>query len=743
MPWPARLIAIVLAVLYVVDAQAVSSLLAGLVVLAIGASVLLRDRTRRTYTSFAAFTFMVAAWHLATYIALATKSELVAWLAYWPAASIPPTAVSFFREFLAQPSIGGTPRPPRVTLAWTFLAYLALVYSAISGQRLHTQLWFQLPFGAYVFAGLYRCVLDLFLQYRKTANQVAKTRIFYLLIGGFVSTTLALTDVLPRFGITWPTIGNVLTILYLYFISQALFRHRLIDVQELLGKMAVLGTLVVLLWATYGVLLTWVGGERDGLFLLNAIVASFVILILFEPIRSRLENGINRWLVRQRSALRGRIHRLLAEMQGVVDTRQMTSKIIHALEESRRATHASLYLLDSTGTKFERQGYLGTEPSESMDAPVVRHFLDRLNDGHLDRFSLTRELTKMEAGDADATGNKEPLSNLIDELERAHTDVVIPILGTAEATEESAWLLGLLLVRDERTNDAFDEDDIRLLRQISAQAGSIVESSRVYEKVKERERLAAIGAMSAGLAHEIRNPLGAIKGAAQLLLNPDGTPADPTPESGEFLNIIVEEVNRLNKVVTQFLDYAKLAKSETQEYEAVDLNEVIAFTIQLLEKNENAEPIQINLKQDELLPHISGDKEALRQVFLNLGLNAFHAMPEGGTLEVLTSRRRRSRLGYGSFAEVRFRDFGKGIAPEVLEKLFIPFFTTKEGGTGLGLAISQRIISQHGGTIEVHSRVGKGSTFSVFLPAIPSPAAAKSTQELLADKVGEIIASSE
>src|SRR5439155_2981848 len=140
-------------------------------------------------------------------------------------------------------------------------------------------------FGMYVFGGLYRCVWDMYMQYRATTKRVERTRIGYLALGGFVATTLTLTDVLPRFGIGWPAIGNVLGILYLYFLSQTLFRNRLLDLNELVGKMAVLGTLVVLLSAVYGLLLYWqVGGGQQGLYLLNALVAAFVILVLFEPV---------------------------------------------------------------------------------------------------------------------------------------------------------------------------------------------------------------------------------------------------------------------------------------------------------------------------------------------------------------------------------------------------------------------------------------------------------------------------
>src|SRR5215467_1876867 len=130
------------------DVQPVSALLAALLILAIGASVLLRSRSDRMYTSFAAFTFTVSAWHLCTFIDATTTSPVMRWLALWSAATIPPTAIRFFRIFLAQPSIGGPKRGPRVTLAWTLLAYAALVFSAI-GKPIHEKLYFQIPFGIY------------------------------------------------------------------------------------------------------------------------------------------------------------------------------------------------------------------------------------------------------------------------------------------------------------------------------------------------------------------------------------------------------------------------------------------------------------------------------------------------------------------------------------------------------------------------------------------------------------------
>ncbi|HTL39081.1 MAG TPA: ATP-binding protein, partial [Kofleriaceae bacterium] len=579
-------------------------------------------------------------------------------------------------------------------------------------------------FGMYVFGGLYRCVWDMYMQYRATTKRVERTRIGYLALGGFVATTLTLTDVLPRFGIAWPAIGNVLGILYLYFLSQTLFRNRLLDLNELVGKMAVLGTLVALLTAVYGFLFKWVGNNQriDNLYLLNALVAAFVILILFEPVRSWLENSINRWLLRQRTELRGRLELVRRELPSIVEVSDMVDRIMTALEESRRVTEAAVYLLDADGAGFDRAGFHGQPGPERLDANAERALLDRVRTGYLDIDTLQQELDALEAT-PDVEAKRTALVALKSRLDELQATLIFPLLGSAE-TEQGPWMLGLFCVRDDRADSAFDADDIDTFRQLAIAAARVIESSQAYERVKERDRLAALGEMAAGLAHEIRNPLGAIKGAAQLLITADAKPSMPHhQENAEFLQIIVEEANRLNNVVTRFLDYARAERPGREGADKVDLNNVVRKTIQLLQKEQHPK-IDLRVRTDEQLPQVAGDPDSLLQVFLNLGQNALQAMPEGGTLEILTTRRRRSRLGYGQFCEVRFRDTGHGIPRDRLKKLFIPFYTTKQKGTGLGLAISHRIINQHGGTIEVRSTIGQGSTFSVFLPAAePVPAA--------------------
>jgi signal transduction histidine kinase len=275
-------------------------------------------------------------------------------------------------------------------------------------------------------------------------------------------------------------------------------------------------------------------------------------------------------------------------------------------------------------------------------------------------------------------------------------------------------LLGTLVIRDESLREAYSTDEIELFRGVATSIGITLQNSQVYERMKERDRLAALGQMAAGLAHEIRNPLGSIKGAAQYL-QPGQSAANSREGTREFLDIIIEEVNRLNKIVSQFLDYARPYRGEQRQLEVA---EVLKKTLALFAKEaEDHGKVEIITDFAERMPPVRADAEQLLQVFLNLSLNALQAMQSGGKLWISIALRRSTRRGAAAaFLEIRFRDSGVGIPAGDLKNLFIPFFTTKEKGTGLGLPISQRIIENHGGTIEVRSQPGEGATFTVLLP---------------------------
>ena len=682
--------------------QPVSALVAAIVSFAIGGSVLLREPRRRSHVLFATFSFNIALWSLLSFVATRFDAPFFDWVSLLVAVSLPATAQRFCQAFLGDDA--GPPPLSRLTVVGAGLFYAVLCFSRFI-EPWHTTIWFRAAFLVYVFAGLYLSVFYLYARYRATPSRVEKTRLLYLVVGGFLTVTSALLEAVPH----GPNFGNVFIIVYLYFLSQNLVRYRLLDLNEVLGRMSVLGTLVFILAFIYVVLVRWVGPDEQGLFLFNTLLASAAIVILIEPLRVRIEAAINRWMFQEKFELSRRIEMLRAELANVIDMRVLVPRVLAALEDSRRITHASIYLADPDGSGFELAGHIGPRPEARFDAITHRAFFERLRrTGVVTLEGIEREVA---ARRTVSTEEQESLALMLRSLEQMNGSVA---LGFSSEDQ----LLGALVIRDERLREAYSSDEIELFRGVATSIGITLLNSQVYERMKERDRLAALGQMAAGLAHEIRNPLGSIKGAAQYL-QPGPTTEngrDGTREgTGEFLDIIIEEVNRLNKIVSQFLDYARPYRGEQRQLEVAD---VLRKTLALITKEaEEHGRVEIAAEFSDRMPPVRADAEQLLQVFLNLSLNAVQAMPHGGKLWIATALRRATRRGAAAaFLEIRFRDTGVGIPPGDLKNLFIPFFTTKDKGTGLGLPISQRIIENHGGTIEVRSQPGEGATFTVLLP---------------------------
>jgi signal transduction histidine kinase len=220
----------------------------------------------------------------------------------------------------------------------------------------------------------------------------------------------------------------------------------------------------------------------------------------------------------------------------------------------------------------------------------------------------------------------------------------------------------------------------------------------------EKEKSLLLEEMAPVLAHEIRNPLGSIKGAAQYLRSESNT-----GENQRLLDVIIEEVDRLNSVVSQFLNYAK---PYTITLKTQDVNQVIEKAIAIVKASDRLGNISIEKELRSDLPMVAIDAEQLVQVILNISFNAIEAMPAGGTLIFRTSK---IESGDGGAVGISIRDTGTGIKKEGMKNIFKPFFTTKERGVGLGLAICQKIIKNHGGYIRVKSIPHQGSIFYIRL----------------------------
>lgn len=240
----------------------------------------------------------------------------------------------------------------------------------------------------------------------------------------------------------------------------------------------------------------------------------------------------------------------------------------------------------------------------------------------------------------------------------------------------------------------------------------VKESSFFFEQKRRADSISHLSLIAGGLAHEIKNPLSGMKGAAQLLLNEPGI----TPRQGKYLGIVVNEVNRIDRLVGELLH---LSKPKSLCFAAVNINRVL-HQLRDMTLVAGGKMVEIVENFDPSLPDINADEDALRQIFLNLIRNAIDAIPARGTVRLTSQIVPELTLKTGQkkrqIMRVTVADNGCGIPEDKLEKIFTPFYSDKLRGTGLGLAIVNQLVELHSGSVSVKSKPGVGTTVSVFLP---------------------------
>jgi two-component system sensor histidine kinase HydH len=229
------------------------------------------------------------------------------------------------------------------------------------------------------------------------------------------------------------------------------------------------------------------------------------------------------------------------------------------------------------------------------------------------------------------------------------------------------------------------------------------EIKQLREAVKRKEKLAAIGGLAAGVAHEIRNPLSSIKGMASYFRNKFQSES----EDSNAAEIMIKEVDRLNRVISELLEFARPTKVDLKP---TDISAVLDHSVRLIGQDADAKNIKIDLETNNNLPDALVDSDRFTQCLLNLYLNSIQSMPSGGNLTVS------SDYDGEKLVKVTVRDTGLGIPEEDINHIFDPYFTTKAKGTGLGLAVLHKIVEAHDGKINVHSTLDKGTVFTISLP---------------------------
>jgi signal transduction histidine kinase len=562
----------------------------------------------------------------------------------------------------------------------------------------------------------------LFTAYQSAKLPVDKTRIAYLLVVSSSAIILTILEQTARAMNTIdptnlhlaarglalqgaiPPFSPILAGLAIYFFYSSIVMYRLLDLHELFSRAATLITLAAMLLFVDAITFIWVDTFTS--YPLHStfqiFIASLLFLAAYEPLRDTVSWYANRLFNQRGHQLQETLENLRKQLSTIISQHGLVDTLLSGLHSSGRVPVCSIYIWNQSLDAFACIGSRGHGDRRPLRIVAATPFINDFNKGTrwYNRFSLKRRARH----DAEAT-------ELLGLMKAMNADLTLPF-------RSRGVVMGWMHIRDEVWSDGFSAEEIQSLQSLADVCAVVLSNIHDFQAMQEKNRLAALGAMAAGLAHEIRNPLAGVQGAAQYLQN-----EEVSDDAQEMLGIIVDEAHRLNIVVTQFLDYAR----PFELHLAPDhINALVGKGLSLLKAQGLSKNLAIHEDLSGDLPPLYLDGTRLSQVLINLLQNALQAMPEGGQLSV-TTRRRQARHG-NDMAEISIADTGVGISRDNLEKLFIPFFTTKEQGTGLGLAISQRIIQAHGGEIEAESLHGRGATFIVRLP-IPEEAETESIRE--------------
>jgi two-component system sensor histidine kinase HydH len=687
-----------------VDLRTRTSLFCGVLALAIAVSILLRGRPRRAQVLFAALAGDVGLWYLAQWQYHSGRGAVWERSTAVLAVLLPQFALHLFEAIVPQAGrrfvllrVAGALAVPMLVLVLTEHRH-GLVRGVVF---------------LYVFGLIAAGLTTLAVRGERSGSRAIQRRVRFLVLIGALATTFSLADFLWFIGVPLPPVSAVLSIVFLFVLSESLIRERLVDLYDILGQLLVSTALAFCMAGIFYVFVVLIGGFET--MYLGAILAAIVILVLFEPLREGAERYTHKVFFRERVDLDRAVTRARRALVHVLEVKEMQEVVLSALESSRRATGAALYVRTASGRDFELKAAFGPSAPPRIEVATAHPLVERLDvTPSLSFEELSHQIAdRRRMGLGREAESDDRVLAAAEVLGAFKQGVCIGVYG------EDHELEAVLLVVDDRVRDAFSPDEVALLESLATQMGVVIENSRQHQRLQVRDRLAALGQMAAGLAHEVKNPLGAIKGAAQLL-NDSGNRLDASER--EFVGIILEEVERLDRVVGSVLDYARPSKGDLG---AVNASAVVRRTLTVLASEREKEWDVESADLPDGLPLVRADAEQLRQVLINLIRNAEQAM--GGIGKVGVSVRARERVGSASptdppeWVEINVRDQGPGIAPHVLEKLFVPFFTTKPTGTGLGLAVSQRVVEEMGGRIEVTSHPGAGSTFTVVLPTAGEP----------------------
>ncbi len=609
---------------------------------------------------------------------------------------------------------------PRVTLDITFREFLMCVIPsiALAGIILFTDLIIAavdttlpqvekriffgpalMAYGIYYFSYVLVSLENLWGR-RKAMIGLERLQVRYVLQAFFFSTLLCggANILLPVFKIySFVTIGPYFTLFFVGLITYAILKYRLMNIEIAVKRSLVYAMVVGCIIALYLLLIFVLDLVfKTGIINNNATLLVLIFAVSFTAVTfSSFEEWFQR--VSDRIFFKGKydyqqfLRYLEKTVAGIIELDNLLGQVSIILQRTIKVERVFFFVLNKESGQYVYRNMLQENSLRSplsFEDPLIRYMSGKR------RILVYHELKAKLA-------QKPTDQEIVERMKALDIDVCIPLVSRNQ-------LLGILCLGRKLSGDIYTAEDIVLFDTFDAQLGTALENAYLHKEAMENQqqvykshRLATIGTMTAGIAHEIKNPMVALKTFTEILPKKFDDPV----YRQKYMELVPREIDRINDLLESLLTLSRPGSLKPQ---LVDIASIIQELELLLKSKMEHATIDFVLEQRANLV-ISADKVQIGQALLNLMLNAIQFMPHGGRLTVQLEKEQDT-------AVVRISDTGVGIPQENLGRLFDPFFTTRHEGTGLGLSITQKIIEEHHGTLSVTSKVGAGTTFTLRFP---------------------------
>jgi signal transduction histidine kinase len=595
-----------------------------------------------------------------------------------------------------------------VGLIWSPLGNLRTEPRAFLHHYVVVKPWYPLLMAQIMSWPIYTIVL--MVRSLKTLVGFKKLQILYLI---FITVAMHLTTstvLMPmQANVNMPPYGMILVPMELMLLGYAFLRVRLMDFSQAASRILLLtitGTVAVLVGLVPIVIMGLVRQDyftQDQIFLILALIIAVAVgVAYFVPkLSPYLEETVRGRLFSQQYQYQQSMLDIINKLTQIPDVQTVLDNVLEAALRYVGVHRAAIYLEDPiTGDYVLRaesppMAVLGSVREVPPSAALIKrlHVSARaiVYDELMRQSSLTLEFRR---------------GPVIEDMDSIGAKVIVPLV-------HKDWVAGFLALDNRRNGAVFTTMDIELLETLGRETAVALHHRRKEQQIMSSERLITLGTVAAGIAHEVRNPLASISTFAALM----GEKGDDPKFREEFSKIVQSDVERIKKVISTVLAFSRPSNVDTQP---CDINEVVKQALSLAKPGTQGKQAFVTT-EFKPTPPVQINEQQIVQVIINLLSNAMDAVPvEGGRIKVstylLTSEGERNPRRGQNYVVVEVTDNGQGIPPNIQERLFQPFYTTKKGGTGLGLAISQKIANDHGGFILLESKVGVGTTFCVHLP---------------------------